>query len=83
MADESVPISQRDILVTWHSLPTSVMRSLRTWGVKVGAAEGDAFLHSWQVAAHLLGVRDEYIPATWDGSRIVLQTTRTRESETR
>ena len=64
-ADEDKPISQRDILVTWHSLPTSVMRSMKKWGVKVPAAEGDAFLHSWQVAAHMLGVRDEYIPATW------------------
>jgi len=64
-ADESKPISQRDILVTWHSLPTSVMRSMKKWGVNVPAAESDAFLHSWQVAAHMLGVHDEYIPATW------------------
>ena len=64
-ADERKPISQRDILVTWHSLPTSVMRSMEKWGVKVPAAEADAFLHSWQVAAHMLGVKDEYIPATW------------------
>jgi endo-cleaving rubber dioxygenase len=41
------------------------MRSMKTWGVKMPAAEGDAFLHSWQVAAHMLGVKDEYIPATW------------------
>ncbi len=64
-ADEDIPISQRDILVTWHSLPTSVMRSMDKWGVKSGAAEKEAFLHSWQVAAHMLGVKDEYIPATW------------------
>ncbi len=64
-ADEGKPISQRDILVTWHSLPTSVMRSMRKWGVNVPTAEADAFLHSWQVAAHMLGVKDEYIPATW------------------
>ncbi|MCK9249920.1 MAG: DUF2236 domain-containing protein [Solirubrobacteraceae bacterium] len=65
VADEERPISQRDILVTWHSLPTSVMRSMQRWGVKAPTAEADAFLHSWQVAAHLLGVADEYIPATW------------------
>lgn len=64
-ADQPKPISQRDILVTWHSLPTSVMRSMKAWGVRVPAAESDAFLHSWQVAAHMLGVKDEYIPATW------------------
>jgi endo-cleaving rubber dioxygenase len=64
-ADERKPISQRDILVTWHSLPTSVMRSMRKWGLEIPKADSDAFLHSWQVAAHMLGVRDEYIPATW------------------
>jgi hypothetical protein len=68
VADEDTPISQRDILVTWHSLPTSVMRSLKQWGVTVKPAEGEAFLHSWQVAAHMLGVKDEYIPATWDAA---------------
>ena len=67
-ADEKRPISQRDILVTWHSLPTSVMRSMTKWGVRVPTGEADAFLHSWQVAAHMLGVRDEYIPATWDAA---------------
>jgi len=67
-ADEPKPISQRDILVTWHSLPTSVMRSMTKWGVKVPAKEADDFLHSWQVAAHMLGVKDEYIPATWEAA---------------
>jgi hypothetical protein len=41
---------------------------MKKWGVNVGAAEGEAFLHSWQVAAHMLGVRDEFIPATWDAA---------------
>lgn len=68
VADERRPISQRDILVTWHSLPTSVMRSMKTWGLSVPAAEAEAFLHSWQVAASMLGVRDEYIPATWEAA---------------
>ncbi|MED5238546.1 MAG: oxygenase MpaB family protein [Pseudomonadota bacterium] len=67
-ADQPKPISQRDILVTWHSLPTSVMRALDQWGVRVSDSQANAFLHSWQVAAHMLGVRDEYIPADWDGA---------------
>ncbi|MEU4314259.1 oxygenase MpaB family protein [Nocardia sp. NPDC024068] len=65
-ADEDIPISQNDIMVTWHSLPTTVMRHLTAWKVPIPAHESDAFLHSWQVAAHMLGVRDEYIPNSWD-----------------
>jgi hypothetical protein len=65
VAEEEIPISQADIMVTWHSLPTTVMKNLTAWKVPIPAAESTAFLHSWQVAAHLLGVKDEYIPATW------------------
>ncbi|MFE3316741.1 oxygenase MpaB family protein [Nocardia sp. NPDC059195] len=64
-ATEDIPISQNDIMVTWHSLPTTVMKHLTAWNVPIPAHESTAFLHSWQVAAHLLGVRDEYIPTTW------------------
>lgn len=62
---EKLPISQADMMVTWHSLPTSAMRQFRKWGVPVDPAEGAGFLHSWQLSAHMLGIRDEYIPANW------------------
>ncbi|MGW5746055.1 oxygenase MpaB family protein [Amycolatopsis sp. NPDC003861] len=65
VADERIPISNGDILVTFHSLGTFVHRKLREWHVPMSAADEDAFLHQWQVAIHLLGVRDEFIPQTW------------------
>ncbi|MDG4860632.1 oxygenase MpaB family protein [Streptomyces sp. T-3] len=66
VADEEIPISQRDMMVTWHSLPTTVMQKLTAWKVPIPAAESAAFLHSWQLSAHMLGIKDEYIPASWD-----------------
>lgn len=66
VADEQIPISQADMMVTWHSLPTTVMQNLVKWKVPIPAAESEAFLHSWQVCAHMLGIRDEYIPKSWD-----------------
>ncbi|WP_181698035.1 oxygenase MpaB family protein [Nocardia sp. GTS18] len=65
VAEEDVPISQNDIMVTWHSLPTTVMKHLNNWKVPIPQHESEAFLHCWQVAAHMLGVRDEYIPKSW------------------
>lgn len=64
-ASEQVPISQADIMVTWHSLPTTVMRNFKRWGVPIAADESAGFLHSWQLSAYLLGVKDEYIPNSW------------------
>jgi hypothetical protein len=65
---QTIPISQADMMVTWHSLPTFVMRKLKDWRVPVSAAESDGFLHVWQVTAHMLGILDEYIPASWDAA---------------
>jgi len=65
VAPESKPISQADIMVTWHSLPTTVMRNLRKWRVPMENYDGNGLLHSWQVTASLLGVHDEYIPNSW------------------
>ncbi|MER7367790.1 oxygenase MpaB family protein [Nonomuraea wenchangensis] len=65
VADEEIPISQRDMMVTWHSLPTTVMQKLVAWKVPIPSDESAAFLHSWQVGAHMLGIKDEYIPASW------------------
>jgi hypothetical protein len=61
-----IPISQADIMVTWHSLATTAMGQLNKWQLRIPRAESDAFLHLWQVSAHMLGVLDEYIPASWD-----------------
>lgn len=65
VAEERIPISVADILVTFHSTGTFAHQTLKKWGVRMSAAESNAFLHHWQVALHMLGVPDEYIPATW------------------
>jgi hypothetical protein len=59
------PISQRDIMITWHSLATFINRTLDTWKVRSSTTKKDGYLHSWQVTAHFLGVQHVYIPATW------------------
>lgn len=67
-ADEDIPISQNDMMVTWHSLPTTVMKNLTAWKVPIPAAESAGFLHTWQLSAHMLGIRDEYIPVSWEAA---------------
>ena len=64
-----IPISQADIMVTWHSLATYANKTLTKWQLRIPTAEFDGYLHLWQVTAHMLGVLDEYIPATWEQAR--------------
>ena len=64
--DIPAPISQRDLIITWHSLATFIHRTLGAWSVPVDRRPTPTgFLHVWQVTAHYLGVEDVYIPATW------------------
>jgi hypothetical protein len=67
-ADQRVPIAQADQLITWNSLATFTMHKLNDWNIPVSAADSDAYLHVWQVSSHMLGIRDEFIPATWDAA---------------
>ncbi|MBE2997143.1 DUF2236 domain-containing protein [Nocardiopsis sp. HNM0947] len=67
-ADEDIPINQEDMLVTWHTLPTFAMRSMEDWEVPVTDDEAEAYLHVWQVTAAMIGISEEYIPATWQAA---------------
>ncbi|MFF2554086.1 oxygenase MpaB family protein [Nocardia sp. NPDC058058] len=68
--DGVTPISQDDLMVTWHSLATTIMRTLTAWRMPMPVAESDGYLHSWQLAGHMLGIRDEYLPATWEQANV-------------
>jgi hypothetical protein len=64
-ADEAKPISNGDILRTFHSVGTANHQTLAKWGVTMSDADQAADLHAWQVGLHMLGVRDQFIPASW------------------
>jgi hypothetical protein len=63
-----IPISQEDMLVTWHTLATYSMRGMRERKVRISSTEAAGYLHSVQMLGHMLGIRDEFLPATWDSS---------------
>ncbi|MCA1194836.1 MULTISPECIES: oxygenase MpaB family protein [unclassified Saccharopolyspora] len=70
VAPEDIPISQADMMVTWHSLATTVNRKMVEWNVPIPPEESEAYLHSWQLCAHMLGIADEYIPASWEQANL-------------
>ena len=66
VADETIPISNMDILVTFHSTGTFAHMKLKEWGFLKNTKDDEAFLHSWQVALHMLGVQEQFIPHSWE-----------------
>ncbi|GAB2832591.1 oxygenase MpaB family protein [Actinocorallia aurea] len=72
-ADQPLPISNGDILVTFHSVGTVAYNNIEKWGVRTSASEEVADLHAWQVALSLLGVQDQFIPQTWADAKAQAQ----------
>ena len=52
-------------MVTWR-LATFAMGQLNRWQLRIPTAESVPSSTCGRVTAHMLGVQDEYIPASWD-----------------
>ncbi|HVE86195.1 MAG TPA: oxygenase MpaB family protein [Myxococcales bacterium] len=57
-----LPINQEDLAGTLMSFAWIGLDGLEKLGVEVPAADREAYLHCWNVAGHLLGIRPELLP---------------------
>ena len=56
-----VPINQEELAGTMLSFSYVVAEPLPRLGINVAEREADDFLHTWNVIAHMVGVRDELL----------------------
>ncbi len=57
-----VPCSQLELAYTLLTFHFVFLRGMRQLGIPLSAAEEEAFLHTWNVAGHVLGIRDDLMP---------------------
>ncbi len=62
-AEFGLPVNQEDMTGTLMAFSWISLDGLRRIGVQLTQEEWDAYLHCWQVVGHLLGIRDDMIPA--------------------
>jgi hypothetical protein len=62
----SEPINQEDMAGTLLSFSRLPLNTLAKLGVMVTLEECEAYNHAWNVVGHLMGVRQELLPATSD-----------------
>ncbi|HEY0135747.1 MAG TPA: oxygenase MpaB family protein [Nannocystis sp.] len=73
-ADLGVPINQEDLAGTLGAFSVAIIDGLQRLGVDLGAAEIDAYMHTWCVVGHVMGVREELLPTDHAaGLRLVAQ----------
>jgi ER-bound oxygenase mpaB/B'/Rubber oxygenase, catalytic domain len=56
------PVNQEDLLGTLCTFTVAVFRGLDQLGVPYESRDADAYLHTWCVIGHLLGIRPELLP---------------------
>jgi hypothetical protein len=58
-----LPINQEDLVGTLLSFSAIVIDGLKKLGIDLTERETAAFLHTWNVVGHIMGVRSELLPA--------------------
>lgn len=61
-AADGVPINQEDEVGTLMTFSYVILFSWGRFGIDVTPEERDAWMHTWNVIGHLLGVREELLP---------------------
>ena len=58
-----LPINQEDLAFTLMTFSHVAIRSLDKLGVDMTDSQKDAYIHTWNVVAYLMGLREELLPA--------------------
>ena len=69
IGQDGLPCNQEELAYTLLTFGYVFLRGLRTLGLGLKAADEDAFLHVWNVMAHVLGIKRELMPKTFDEAK--------------
>ena len=61
-----LPCNQFELAYTLLTFHYVFLRGMRTLGLGLAQADEEAYLHAWNVVGHVLGVRDDLMPASYD-----------------
>ncbi|CAN5691241.1 hypothetical protein BH11PSE12_BH11PSE12_19900 [soil metagenome] len=64
LGEDGLPCNQEELAYTLLTFGYIFLRSLRTLGLGLSAADEEAYLHTWNVVGHLLGIRRELLVDT-------------------
>ena len=66
-----VPLNQEDLLGCLFSFSVVGIDSLRRSGVRVTDSEAEAYIHTWSLVGHQLGIRSDLLPLDLTDSRAI------------
>jgi hypothetical protein len=66
VARQGLPCNQLELAYTLLTFSYVFLQGMRTLGVPLSHDEEEAYLHTWNVAGHVLGIRDELMAQTME-----------------
>lgn len=66
-----LPVNQEDMAGTLMAFSVAVLEGLARLDVRLDAEEVDAYMHTWNVVGHVMGVRADLLPADFEEGRIL------------
>ncbi len=73
-----VPLNQEDLLGCLFSFSVVGIDSLRSSGVRVTDAGAEAYIHTWNLVGHQLGIRSDLLPLDWADSQAIWELIKSR-----
>ena len=77
-AGNGLPINQIELLYTLMTFSHVVLRSFDIWKCELTPYEHESYIHTWNVAAFLLGIRPELLPRDAADARRTFETLKAR-----
>lgn len=78
-AEYGKPINQEDLLFTLMTFSHVGVRSLDRLGASLTTEEKDAYIHCWNVAGYVMGIREELLPANHVEAEILFETIKAQQ----
>lgn len=73
-----LPVNQEDLLETLLTFTQIVFEVFDRTGVRYTQEEAEAYLHTWCVVGHLLGIRPDLLPLDLDDAKALMAASRRR-----
>ncbi|MEK7831688.1 MAG: oxygenase MpaB family protein, partial [Acidobacteriota bacterium] len=77
--DWGKPINQEDMAMTLMAFSWTVIECLKKFSILVTPEQAEAYLHSWKVVGHLMGLRDDMLPENYDDAGALLAAVHDRQ----
>ncbi|MRD48716.1 DUF2236 domain-containing protein [Caenimonas koreensis DSM 17982] len=68
---QGLPCNQLELAYTLLTFGYVFLKGMRTLGMKLSDADERAFLHAWNVAGHVLGIRDDLMAHTMEDAAVL------------